>query len=213
MVVDHNYKFIGHVFDKRALVLLENDKYNFVDIEGKLMSIEQFENAKDFRNGLAPVQREEGGLWEYINTQGETVIPQNFEAAYEFKEGLAKVYMNNSEEYLINSKGNIIDTITNRERKENYTLIGRSYSNSMGMENSKGEVIMERKYNYFGHIQGDVFWFNQNDLFGLADTSGRIIIGPEYQYLSYFADCGLALAQKGDKWGFIDKTGKVVIDF
>ena len=213
LVVDHCYKFIGHVFDKRALVLLQNDRYNFVDIEGKLISTEQFEDAKDFGNGLAPVQREEDGLWEFINTEGETVIPQKFEAAYQFNNGFAKVFMNDWEEYLIDIDGNVVDTVINQKREKKYKLVGRPYSNSMGIENSRGELIMEKKYNYFGYRQGDVFWYSQNDLYGLADTSGNIIIGPEYQYLSYFADCGLALAQQGDKWGFIDKTGKVMIDF
>lgn len=49
-------------------------------------------------------------------------------------------------------------------------------------------------------------------LWGAINNQGKFVINPEYQYLNSFGD-GLAVAKKGDKYGYIDKSGRVVVDF
>lgn len=51
----------------------------------------------------------------------------------------------------------------------------------------------------------------QNKLYGYIDTTGSIVIKPQYEDCHFFKE-GLASFQKNKKWGFIDKTGKVVIE-
>ncbi len=45
---------------------------------------------------------------------------------------------------------------------------------------------------------------------GYVDRSGRMIIKPQFQEVSYFAE-NLASIKLDDKWGYIDRTGKIVI--
>lgn len=45
---------------------------------------------------------------------------------------------------------------------------------------------------------------------GYIDRTGRMIIKPQFQEVSYFAE-NLASIKSGDKWGYIDRTGKIVI--
>ena len=42
---------------------------------------------------------------------------------------------------------------------------------------------------------------------------GSEAVPVEYQYLDDLGENGLALAQKDNKWGYIDKDGRTVIDF
>ncbi len=51
---------------------------------------DQFLAARDFAEGLAPVQ-DQGGKWGYIDRTGAWVIPAQFDQAYSFSDGLAGV--------------------------------------------------------------------------------------------------------------------------
>lgn len=54
--------------------------------------------------------------------------------------------------------------------------------------------------------------YRQGDLWGYADTDKKIVIKPEYAEADFFYE-GYAAAKKGAKYGYISKTGKVVIPF
>lgn len=47
---------------------------------------------------------------------------------------------------------------------------------------------------------------------GFMDIHGEMVIAPSYEEAGWFSE-GLAPVKKGGKWGFINKTGKVVWDF
>lgn len=64
-------------------------KFAFVDKSGKLLAEQDFENARDFSEGLAAVQK--NGKWGFIDKQGKLVIPYQFDRAYSFSDGLARV--------------------------------------------------------------------------------------------------------------------------
>ena len=60
-----------------AKVALKNEdgamQFGFIDKTGKEVIALQYEDARDFSNGVAPVKKD--GKWGYINTAGETVLP------------------------------------------------------------------------------------------------------------------------------------------
>ena len=59
-------------------------KWGFVNREGEWMIDCQYEDARQFQEGLAPVKAD--GKWGYINVEGEMVITPVFEDAYPFNE-------------------------------------------------------------------------------------------------------------------------------
>jgi hypothetical protein len=69
----------------------------------------------------------------------------------------------------------------------------------------EGRLTIESKRNEAGVV-----------LYGFVDTKGEWVIPPEYSSTEGFSD-GLAAVQKGSgqdgKWGYIDKSGDVAIDF
>lgn len=54
--------------------------------------------------------------------------------------------------------------------------------------------------------------YRKANLWGFADADRKIIIAPAYEEADFFSE-GFAAVKKGGKWGYINKTGKVVIPF
>jgi WG containing repeat len=229
LVIDYKYDFIGLVENHRVLVRTENH-YNFADLEGNLISKIPLSDAEDFSEELASVQFNENGKWGYIDVKGDLKIDTLFSLAYEFKNGLAEVEIETIDttksvnaDYIvltpkfydctINKSGKIIDTIKYIKKKRNFPLIGSANSNTLGKLNRFGDTIMQKKYRAFGYPQGKYMWYNTGEKYGLADTTGIILIKPIYEKLEYFSKNGLAVAKRDGKFGFINSNGEIIIDF
>ena len=95
------FDWIGDFSEGYAVVEL-NNKFNFIDTQGKLFSPNQwFDGFGNFSDGYAPVKL--NNKWNLIDTQGKLVSPnQWFDGVYAFYNGYARLKLNN--------KWNFIDT-------------------------------------------------------------------------------------------------------
>ena len=96
---------IGDFSEGYAQVKL-NNKFNFIDTQGKLVSPNQwFDDVYDFYNGYAKVRL--NNKWNLIDTQGKLVSPNLwFDGVGTFYKGYATVELN-GKWYKIDTKGNI----------------------------------------------------------------------------------------------------------
>ena len=103
------YDFVGNLYNGYAKVKF-NDKWNFIDIQGKLVSPNQwFDGVGIFTNGYAWVRLND--KWNYIDTRGKLLSPNLwFNAADDFYDGSALVKLNNKW-YEIDTKGNIVAAV------------------------------------------------------------------------------------------------------
>ena len=62
-------------------------KFGFIDKSGHLVGTNEFEDARDFSEGLAAVQK--NGKWGFIDKTGNVVIPFKFGRVGSFSDGLA----------------------------------------------------------------------------------------------------------------------------
>ena len=79
---------MGDFHDGLAQVQL-NDKWNFIDTEGKLRSNQWLDYVGDFSDGFARVKL--NGKENFIDKNGKLLSEQWFDNAYKFSNGLAKV--------------------------------------------------------------------------------------------------------------------------
>ena len=90
-------------------ITLENEmpfcKYTFIDKSGVILTSQRYDRAKDFSEGLAPVQI--GTQWGFIDKNGNIVINMQFDAAEPFSDGLALIRQNDLWGY-INYAGIIV---------------------------------------------------------------------------------------------------------
>lgn len=211
LIVDYKFDFIGHFEDERALIFI-GDSINYIDPEGNLISDRFYFDGEGFSEGLAPVQLEDDGKWGYLNKAGEVAIEFSYDYAQEFESKRASVDLGEFE-FLINQQGQILDTVKFEYKKRKFPIIGSANVWKLGKLNSRGDTIMQMKYRSFGYPQGELMWYFTGEKYGLADTTGTILIEPIYDKLTYFSDNGLALARRDGKYGFIERDGTVHIEF
>ena len=88
--------------------LIEKDnKYNFQDKKGNILSKEWFTYAWDFSEGFAMVRR--GGLYNFIDESGNYISDQWFDGAWAFCQGYARIEYKGLYNY-INTNGKLINS-------------------------------------------------------------------------------------------------------
>ena len=70
-----------------------NDKWGFINKQGKEVIPLQYDDVSSFSEGLATVKL--NGKWGVIDKTGNIEIPPKYDFIYPFKEGLASVMLNN----------------------------------------------------------------------------------------------------------------------
>ena len=94
--------------DGFAVIKREDEKYNLIDAQGKLLSEQWFEWVCNFYDEFARVQRSTDDLWNFITKDGKILSDEWFIDAYYLDDGFAKVKRTNGEWAKIDKTGKII---------------------------------------------------------------------------------------------------------
>ncbi len=193
----------------------------------------------DFQEGMCPVKK--GEKWGFIDTTGKLVIDftldfNSFDFAYPFfSDGICMLpYSDNGHKAFkyIDKTGKTIFSIKNipgaTPFSGGYARImekgkkNRIYSVDKKGKEVKGSSISFKAFapqlKYFLYSEGMVKYIDPaSSLYGYLNDKGKITIKPEYEEVEDFSE-GLAavksvLSTGERKWGYIDKSGKKVIDF
>jgi hypothetical protein len=200
-------------FSEGLACVQKNDKCGFIDKEGKEIipfyynEIGEGEGANDeyfiyFKDGLAILRisgsayggKEKCGV---IDKSGKVIIPFKHNVLRQFQNGLF-VYKNNKKEGVIDGIGNevfpcIYDHII--PTTDNYFIV--TSNDKVGLLDKTGNVILPFEYENLGYVRALQIETESSDYWREE---------PSFQN-------GLIEAQKNEKWGFIDETGKSVIPF
>jgi hypothetical protein len=169
--------------EERALVHVGN-KWGFLNSKGKLVIKLIYDEARDYRGGIAWVR---DSLWGVIDVRGKYVqVPQFSRSidADEYFAGLAWIERN--------GKFGLIDSCGHIVADPAYDEIGSSML--LGSPRLRGSLTAVRS----------------GALWGYVDSTGKQIIACQYQAVSREFTEGLARVKLNDRWGFIDKTGELL---
>lgn len=186
------------------------NKWGFVDKNGKTVINPQFSFVKEFSDGKCAVKNEEG-KWGYIDKDGKIVINYQFDLAYSFKNGKATVELDNKEgiideegKYLINPQYSSIQQdgkkfIVNQDGK-------------VGWSDKDGKFIINPQFDhaFYFHNQ-DLAAFESDDKYGYIDEEGKIVINPQFDFALPFVK-GKALVKSSGKYGIINEEGKYEVN-
>jgi hypothetical protein len=198
---------IGERWELDGARIVPAGKHGFIDTDGHVVMKPQWDDVTrydgGFDEGVAPVKQK--GKWGLIDKSGRFLSEPQWENKGElsFYEGFAGV-----------------------KRNGKWGFIDRT-----------GRVVIEPKFDAVGYPGDGLFPFKQNGKWGFCDTTGRVVSEPQWELefpggedlapltevdpssdpsvpgddIPYpgFRD-GLAAVQKNLKWGYIDKTGRVV---
>jgi len=174
--------------DKPLFHVFVDGKEAFIDATGRVVLSVPFEHVEPFSEGLAMAF--DAGRFGYIDTTGKVVIPLRFAIASRFSEGLAAVSV-------------------------------ASQTWRWGFIDRTGRMVIEPQFDQTGDFSEGLALVRAGELLRYIDPSGRVALDlherrlPNEENLPdarHFSN-GLAAVRAPDtaKWGFIDKSGKMVI--
>jgi hypothetical protein len=194
-------------------VAIDNEKWGYIDHEGKYAINPQFAWAGFFVDGLACVSTLETGKFGYINKNGDFVIDANYKHATCFSEGFAMVTPENGFPACIDKKGKIQFELKEADALWCFSegLACVLVEGRCGYVNYQGEIVITPQFDVAGNFCEGLAIVQQDGKFGYIGKDGLFVINPQFQKAFDFSE-GLALINDGKKWGYIDKTGLYVIN-
>jgi len=187
-------------------------KWGYMDKTGKVIIEPQFDAEGDFFHGLAPVLK--GKKWGYINEKGQESIPFRFDYALDFTGEVAPV--------LVGRKWGYIDLDGRWVVAPKFQAAGEMFEgsarvlfwNRIRCERSK--VYTNKNAPPYLYVLPDVIMSLTtgcnpvNGRYGILDKTGRLVMQLHLDLIEDFSE-GLAAFYKGNKVGYIDLQGNVVI--
>jgi hypothetical protein len=176
--------------------VMQNQKYGYMNREGKVVIPFQFEFAQPFSEGRAQVTVGTGqkARHGFIDPPGAPIIPPRYYRAGSFSEGLAPV------------------AFETKQTAPCFDCTTYDWKMLWGFIDQSGHLTIEAKFRNarefhegLAAVQGD------SRKWGFIDTSGRLAIPMAFDYASSFSE-GLAPAMKGNAWGYIDKAGQWAVE-
>jgi hypothetical protein len=162
-----------------------NDKYGFIDRQGRVIVPPTLVDAEEFSEGLALVTKKD--RVGFIDSHGRMVIEPVFYRAESFADGLALVLAAGGE------KNNGVWAYVDRTGKIVFRLFDYVYPSFDPQSFSEGLAA-----------------YCKNEKWGYIDKTGKTVIEPQFDRAFAFSE-GLAKVRVGEFYGFIDPEGKIVI--
>lgn len=184
------FRYAGDFSEGYSIVLNEN-KFNFIDKKGNYLSEDGYDDVKPFKDGLAPVKL--GTKWGMINTKNEWVITPKFIDLWNYNDGLARFY--DGKHYgFIDKSGNVVF-------EDKHIFVG---------DYSYGYAVVRKGDWEYGYLDKTGKPVTLNGGKNIANTSEELNF-QNYMLASSFFD-GFARVMVNGKWGYIDTNFNFVIN-
>lgn len=169
-----------------------------VNLKFEDYKIQKYSRICNFRNGLAPVENNDG-LWGFIDKTGKEVITCQYQDVEYFSEGLAAVRNENNEYGYINTQGELV--ISHQysfagEFKEGKAVVSSRNSYGYGYIDKNGKPIIKEKYGSASEFQegyGIVKLRGKHNESYYINPNGTLIgpyelISPFYKGIAFMVD-------------------------
>jgi hypothetical protein len=184
MVIPLDTNLVGYAFSE-GLAAVSNDKFKvgFIDKSGALKIGFKQDIPAIFSEGLARVADTLTGKIGFINEYGVLTIRCLFDQAYDMH--------------------------------ENRTMAGyydKTYRMKWAMLNKKGEILTDFRFSHAKEFKNGAAVVLFDNRWGYIDSTGNFLFSNNYDLANSFAKDGLAWVVDGEKQGFINKSGKMVVE-
>jgi hypothetical protein len=203
-------------------IISKDSKWGYIDEEGNVKIIPQFDAARLFHENLAAVLI--GNKWGYIDTNGNILIGPEFENAYSFNEGLALVQVDSLYGY-INTEGKFLifpRYIDGYSFNENRALVKLDYHKWVVIDTTN--TIIANEIDYYGNEDGvpTDYYFNSgvlvipkseydSEIIQILNLKGKNRQIPNLYLSSNGYSDSLILFEKNGLFGYLDLKYKKVI--
>ncbi len=209
-----------------------DQKYAFIDHNGKIAFNRTFYAAHQFHGGFAQISLTATSLPQVIDSKGD-LMPDRFRNVHAFCDGLAAVeiidasksggrgyqmgYVNENMELVIPAKYDVAGDFSNGRAIVAITV--NKIDRRLGVIDKTGTMLIEPKYSDLKEISPDKYAFRDNREFGIVETSGEEITRQKLTDMGTFHEGMARIAvlknpeDRRSNWvkGFMDDAGKIVV--
>lgn len=196
-----------------GLARVRKDKegnYAYINSEGKEIINLQC-GCGEFKEGLARIVHD-NGEYGFIDKTGAEVIRCRFDYASDFSEGLARVEINDKHGFIDKTGKMVIPCKYESAGDFSEGLARVVVNNKEGFIDKSGEIIIPCRFDWvqsFSEGLAAVFKNGNNSRTYFIDKLGNTIFS-SIGLCSSFSD-GMAATYNGEKVGYINNTGRIVI--
>lgn len=210
VMIQAEYDFV-ETFQEGLALVIKNNRLGYINKSGEIVIPMDYDDGETFVNGLAIVAKDD--YYGMVNRVNKVVIPLKYEVLSKFSNGLALVADDKGYGF-INELGNEVIPINlsyATEFKNGFAIV--EVDKKKGIINTEGEFVVEAQYSWlelFG--ENEVCRAKNDTAYGLLNKNGEEVTPFVYDQIGEF-NSGLALAKKGDKYGYIALSGEEKIAF
>lgn len=188
-------------------------RMGFIDKTGRLAIKLQFDEAKDFSEGLAAVGIGDNVMtrkWGFIDKTSKFVINPQFDEVGSFSEGLALVRIDNLYGYI--DRAGILAIAANFESAGEYRdgLANVRAGGKWGYIDKIGDFVIKPEFDEVYAFREGFAAVKIYGKWGFINKTGKVIINPSFDEVQSFNE-GLAVFNIDGKWGYIDSMGRTFI--
>ena len=209
-ILEAKYDGIEKVYGNDMYVVKQADKQILVKKDGTEVLNTGFDEIKEIlKNADNGIIYTQNGKYGIMKTTGEIIIAPEYEELKEAKSGLLLAKQN--------GKYGVIDL--QKEAKVELQYISITYD-------EKADIYLAEKEDYTNDIIDNTFTTQQTGILtDIDDEKGYLVLkqGEEYKYYNFkfeeknvsdiYPNNTLYKSKKDGKYGFVDKDGKVVVDY
>lgn len=199
IVIPPTFEFVGGFSEGHAPVY-QNGRFGFIDRSGRFVISPRFEKAKAFHEGLAEVQM--AGLWGFVKTDGEFAIQPQFEQTLWFSDGRAPVRVGGLWGY-VDKTGTLV--IPAQYLSATLFEKGRAF-----VRLDKESMAIDRNGESTSRDPDELIPEQRMGKWGFVTPDGTVAVDFRFDGVQGFSE-GLSGVQVGERWGFIDRRGRLVI--
>ena len=240
LVIPMTFDYVGN-FNSGLAVASKNEKVGYIDASGTYVIAPQFDYAEDFSEGVAAVcYSNDGFQCGYIDTKGKLITPLDI-TSMDYQTQASEGYftachgsMDDCQYRFTKTDGtpaNFGDFAWADPFSEGYAAVQQRVGTDYlwGFINKKGDLVVKPMFIWVGKFGSGlapvcIGTSTENCTIGFINTSGEFEINPQYEYFEFYDSEstwgnypqhgffeGLARVMVDQKIGYIDSTGKMVI--
>jgi hypothetical protein len=196
-------------FSNGASRVVNDGKWELLDLNGKKKGRNSYDTIGVFNEGLALIKQK--GRYGFVSTKNELIIRPELEGAGEFHEGLCPFRKENYWGFIDKNGNVVIPPSYEGVKRFSEGLAVVKTGGKWGVLTKGNQMKLEPRYqfgepSYFSEgIAG--FYDSSSRLWGLMDSTGKIILKPSYVKIEPF-QMGAAIAMNGTSWDLLGKDGE-----
>lgn len=181
--------------------------FGFVNTKGEVVVNMQYEDAKDFSEGMAAVKQKD--KWGFIDEKGKLVIAPQFDNVSDFHEGKAAFFDGAIWGY-IDTEGNyVINPQFNEAGDFHEGLAWVKMGEKYGFIDEEGLIKINPQFDVASDFHQGLAMVAQNDKYGFVDEAGNVKITFQFDKAADFIG-GIAYIYSQEKYGLIGEDGKYI---